>query len=435
MLPINVIVAKRSSLRIQVDHLLWLTLIISNPFVISYAIGINYRIFAAPLCIALAIVVYRRSEAFMAYRFKYLLVTACQLLFLVFHATYMVMMQGSISPLYINVMVLYAFILFAQFVIARSLAAVKAFLVTFYYVILGISTVSLIGVISKLMGVLGPISSFSRYGLGGPVLNYGLFFSFVQIGPFPRSSGFFDEPGTFGFYITLGILVGTLLRVPNRCQLLLYVGGLTTLSLSYAIAGTLALVPIVINGTRLKLKVTTCLPVLSCIALSIVLIVIPILSIISSLSSVEAGAIKEFTTERIYTIAEGNDGSFNDRMNKLHESVNAFYKLPVSGVGLFAHSDTYSQYHGRMCCNPIAPFAQAGIVGYAVMNALIILLIIRVARISPIMICSSLSLIMYQFAIPAFFDGPLLSLIVIASNILLDTDGVSRRVFAMRHTP
>lgn len=410
---------KTNKLRIQVDALLWIVLILSNPFVLSYAFGINYRLLIAPLSLLVFSHVFLNSKYFRLFSPRYILLVSAQLAFLLLHAFYVFLIQGAISPLYLNVIVLYTFIVISLFVVSRSQESLQFFLRTFYAILVIIGLLSIVGFLCHSAGLLQPISTFPRFGVGQPINNFGLFFSFVQIGPFPRSSGFFDEPGTFGFYITLALIVGSVFRAPYRYQFILYIAGFTTLSVAYFFAGTLAFLPSFV-GLILSKRRENLRRLLYSFILLVFSVVIPVGYILSSLGTEELSGVIWHSSGRISNAIDGVDLSFNDRATKYRLSVEAFSHLPLTGVGIFAHSDTDSAYSGNLCCNPIAPLAQAGILGYLVMNVLPITLVPRLVAFGPVYIGSVLALLIYQISIPSFFDGPLLTLVFVSIHMLMD---------------
>jgi hypothetical protein len=81
------------------------------------------------------------------------------------------------------------------------------------------------------------------------------------------------------------------------------------------------------------------------------------------------------TVYRIQTDNIGEDKLFagDNRSQNLYASIDAFGKAPIFGLGKNAHSNPKSEFFGKLCCNPMHPFATEGLVGFFVYFLIIII--------------------------------------------------------------
>ena len=222
---------------------------------------------------------------------------------------------------------------------------------------------SILGAIVFSLGLFANLKPFSSTLIPDhrEILNY--IFSFAPSeavanfgsGSFIRVSGYFDEPGSFAFYLIFALLVNKLYDYSKNIERVIVVGGIFTLSLAFYIS--IFLYYLYFSIIEKKFHVMA-----GCVAvLSIVIISVTALKDDSDLgaSLYELTVYRIQPTERVDSKLIAGD----NRSENLVYAWSAFTKAPFFGHGKNAHSSPNGEFFGKLCCNPMHPFATEGIIG------------------------------------------------------------------------
>lgn len=210
-----------------------------------------------------------------------------------------------------------------------------------------------------LFGLISPFTTFEKMG-GGVVYNFLLTFSnsvsFMNDFTIVRVAGFFDEPGTFAYYITFALLTNKLYSYSKRLEWILVVTGLFTLSLAFII--TLMFYYFIFYNPVRSLK--------SLSMFSLLVLIIMLCSAYSDSVDSEIGHfIHKQTIGRLYA-AEESDMLFvgDNRSGLLKESWVAFAESPFIGHGESLSDNISSKYYNiNIGANLFSPLAKHGIIG------------------------------------------------------------------------
>jgi hypothetical protein len=221
----------------------------------------------------------------------------------------------------------------------------------------------IIGVPVFFLGILGLITPFSTFEkpVGGTVFNFILTFSnaawSMEEFSLMRIAGYFDEPGTFAYYITLALLTNKIYDYSKSLEWTLVVTGLFTISLAFII--TLMFYYFIFYNPLRSFK-------------SLIIFLILVLSILYygiSYSDKEELHWHTFlykqTIGRLYISEEGSDRIFagDNRSHLFTISKDAFIESPLIGHGPSSYDNVKSKYYGKLGANLLAPLAIHGIIG------------------------------------------------------------------------
>jgi len=187
-----------------------------------------------------------------------------------------------------------------------------------------------------------------------------------------RSAGYFDEPGTFAFYLIVALLLTKMYKLSRRLEFALIIFGFCTLSLAYFISIAVYFVFFELYAWRIKR-----IFVISILFISALFYIHTVGT--AGLYDLEVRkknqmiyAIYALTTYRLQTDNTKNGAIINgdNRSLNLRHSIEAFKSAPVFGLGMNAHSKDRDGYKGKLCCNPFHPLATEGLFGTIVYFAL-----------------------------------------------------------------
>jgi len=170
-----------------------------------------------------------------------------------------------------------------------------------------------------------------------------------------RSSGYFDEPGTFAFYIVIAILLNKLYGFSKKIEYALMILGFCTLSLAFIISVFLYIIIFAFIEKRF-------------IFLTILLgSIITIFSFIYLMKDEDPvyQQLYELTIYRFQNDGTNSEQKFNgdNRSENITYAFKAFIEAPFFGYGMNAHVNPKTDYYGKICCNPLHPLATEGIFG------------------------------------------------------------------------
>jgi hypothetical protein len=222
--------------------------------------------------------------------------------------------------------------------------------------------IAALGMVILILGILANLQPFSstvlidhRY-IGNYILTFSPGAPDYGIGRIIRSAGYFDEPGTFAFYLTITLLINRMYGYSKWAERWLIVLGVCTFSLAFFISVTLHLLLFGLLDKRIKLIIASVVIIGSLIFLinenrenSKIADIIYNLTIYRILPDDTVGSPKLF---------RGDNRSVN-----FYYAKKAFLEAPFFGHGYLAHTKGKPEYVGRLCCNPLHPLATEGIIG------------------------------------------------------------------------
>lgn len=241
----------------------------------------------------------------------------------------------------------------AIFLILSSSQTVRLFASFWVNLHLVIGALGLLVFVGGLTINLQPLATFSDR----PYYDFGLAYSnlFYQIGGLNliRIAGFYDEPGTFAFYITSALVIGRLFDLPRWKELALLAFGLTTLSMAFFIVAILWLM-LTLNRRRVLY----------------LLAVAGVLSMgITQIDPQMQEQLARVTVDR-FSASEADDRLVrgDNRTAIMRENCQAFMDAPFFGHGLHYEQHVGHLYRNSFIANPVAPFATHGVFGAIVYN-------------------------------------------------------------------
>lgn len=217
------------------------------------------------------------------------------------------------------------------------------------------------GVIILLLGLVVNIQPFSFTALADhrDISNYILTFSSsvsdFGFGSIIRSAGYFDEPGTFAYYITIVLLINKMYGYSKRAERMLIGFGLCTMSLAFFIS--VILYYFIFGILEGRLKVVIWMAVIVGLLFS---------AIVEFKDRSEIGrVVYELTVYRVMPPDESEDKLFkgDNRSENFAYAKQAFLQAPFFGHGMSAHTNEKNEFVGKLCCNPLHPLATEGLVG------------------------------------------------------------------------
>lgn len=217
------------------------------------------------------------------------------------------------------------------------------------------------GMVTLFLGMLANLQPFSFTAIADhrDISNYILTFSSsvsdFGFGSIIRSAGYFDEPGTFAFYITITLLINKMYGYSKLAERMLVGFGLCTMSLAFFISMILYYLVFGILEGRVK----------AVIWMAVIIGLVFTVLVEYRYKSEIGRVVYELTVYRVQT-----DDIYDDRLiHGDNRSVNftyakqAFLQAPFFGHGMSAHTNEKSEFVGKLCCNPLHPLATEGLIG------------------------------------------------------------------------
>lgn len=226
---------------------------------------------------------------------------------------------------------------------------------SYIYLMCLMSFLVVIGFILAAAGVLDPIASF-RNPDGRRAMNFAFTFTNVAWPAgsswFIRPAGYFDEPGTLGFFVSFALVVNRYLRGSPAAERMLLIGGLASTSFGFYV---FALFYLAITNP----KILGILVILALVASAMLVRMTD-----SSVSPLLERA-RMVTIDRVLPSTDSTRILQGDnRSQVLVESVRAWATNPQFGIGRSYIDDPKSDwYQSFLGANPMAPFATGGVVG------------------------------------------------------------------------
>ncbi len=249
-------------------------------------------------------------------------------------------------------------VVFICFTFIKNLSLVHKIAVSMIPVM---SVMAVFGMITLFLGVLVNLQPFSFTAMAEhrDISNYILTFSSsvsdFGFGSIIRSAGYFDEPGTFAFYITTTLLINKMYGYSKLAERVLVCFGLSTMSLAFFISVILYYFIFGILEGRVKAFFWA----------AIIVGILFALIVEFKDRSVIGGAVYELTVYRVLPPDESEVKLFkgDNRSENFAVAKQAFLQAPFFGHGMSAHTNEKSEFVGKLCCNPLHPFATDGLVG------------------------------------------------------------------------
>jgi hypothetical protein len=209
-----------------------------------------------------------------------------------------------------------------------------------------------------------PLTTF----LDRPYYDFGLAYTnvFYQVGDVKliRIAGFYDEPGTFAFYMTFSLLIARLFKMPRWKELWLIILGLTSLSMAFFVV-TFLWVLFSLNRRTFKY------------------LLLLVLAVAVGLARVDPDVREQayrVTVDRFNPAASGNRLLRGDtRTEIMIDNYRAFTDAPVIGHGLHYEDYVSEEYSYSFIVNPMAPFATHGVIGTVIINIHVLTLFVLLA--------------------------------------------------------
>lgn len=205
---------------------LWCALMSVSPFVFDHAIfGNMIKPLFAIFFFLSAFFLLLKKNIYLPFQ---LYIPFCQILF--FFAYFVVKVDGFYSALLLRL-----FFVCGSMIIIHNIFGWKMFIKSFINIMI---VFAVLGVIGFFLGLAGfkPLSTFQNPDTR-TAFNY--FFTFsnavLNVGGIDilRVASYFDEPGTFGFFLVFAILCNRLLDFSVKKEFVFIVGGLFTFSLAF----------------------------------------------------------------------------------------------------------------------------------------------------------------------------------------------------------
>jgi hypothetical protein len=227
--------------------------------------------------------------------------------------------------------------------------------------------IGVLGVLAFVGGIAFNIQPLATF-LDRPYFDFGLTYTnvYYQVGNVTliRVAGFYDEPGTFAFYMTFSLLIARLFRLPRWKELWIVVLGLTSLSMAFFVVAVLwALFSL--NMRTMKY------------------LIVLILLVAAGLARLEPEVREQayrVTLDR-FSVADSGNRLFrgDTRTEIMADNYKAFVDAPVIGHGLHYEEFVSEEYSASFIANPIAPFATHGVIGTIVVNIHVLVLLALLA--------------------------------------------------------
>lgn len=251
------------------------------------------------------------------------------------------------DPGYFNIafQILAATSIFAILASSNRVAFFASFWVNLHLVI---GALGLVVFVAGLGVNLQPITTFSER----PYYDFGLAYTnvFYSIGNVNliRVAGFYDEPGTFAFYITFALVLNRLFEFPRWKEWLLVLFGATSLSMAFFIVATIWLVFSLSKRHALQL----------------ILLAVLCIGGILRVDPEMREQIAHVTVDR-FSASESSDRLVrgDNRTVIMRENYQAFLDAPIIGHGLHYERHVGNRFNHAFIANPIAPLATHGILG------------------------------------------------------------------------
>ena len=208
---------------------------------------------------------------------------------------------------------------------------------------------------------LQPLGTF----LQRPYYDFGLAYTnvFYQLGGMKliRVAGFYDEPGTFAFYMTFALVIARIFGMARWKEVLLIFFGLTSLSMAFIVV-TLIWIALSLNRKNFKY---------------LLILVVGATLVLGRLDTEVRDSVYRVTIDRLSVSSSGDRLLKGDsRTPRMKDNYRAFVDSPIIGHGL--HYDQYvgDKYKFSFIVNPVAPFATHGVLGALIVNIHVVILLI-----------------------------------------------------------
>jgi len=280
----------------------------------------------------------------------------------------------------------------------------KNFSISFIRVLFVMTILGTIGVVLIYAINLQPFSYSIREG-NRDISNFILTFATGKIEDnyltIIRSSGYFDEPGTFAFYIIVALLLNKLYGYSKKIEISLMILGFCTLSLAFLVSIFLYMLVFSIIEKKYIFLI-----LLFGLIFSIFLLIYTLKD-----EDPVYKQLYELTIYRLQTDGTDSEQKFNgdNRSENIIYAYKAFINAPLFGYGMNAHVNPKSEFYGKICCNPYHPLATEGIIGVLIFFLLFIswfVIIFKNGSIDFISLSAWFILLVNLLQRPGFLNGP-----------------------------
>lgn len=273
------------------------------------------------------------------------------LLLAIFHQFKLGFEFGYIGRILENITILFLYIYIINFFSIDKLSE------TYINIMIILGLLGFIIFIFGLFGIISPVSFFENPD-GRTASNFILTFSnaVYQIRDFLiiRIASFFDEPGTFAFYLTFALLLNKIRNFSVKKEFFLIFFGLFTLSLAYYITIFLYIILFYIRDFK-KIFILT-----------FITIIFITLIFVGSNYNPQLNAIRERTIGRLEPTNSDSKRLFkgDNRSDLMLRAFEAFIEAPLIGQGPNYRDNPQNKYYNVFLgANLFSPLAIHGIIG------------------------------------------------------------------------
>jgi hypothetical protein len=327
------------------------SIIVSSPFVISDFIGLSSLLLVAPLLIIAAIVVfasYRKIKLEKStFRLFYVQFSLVVILF-IYHKLFT---ENVINYHLIAINMLGVYLCY---LIIDNLIGKERFIDLYLKAFNFLCIISFISFFLVVFSILEPISEFINPD-GRTNYNFGLTFSnsYNPLTSFIRVGSFFDEPGTFAYIIMLNLLLNKLTFNNRKTEIIHIICGMVTFSLAHFATVILYIVFFYgVKGFSISFNYVTPIAVL--------------VVLIGFINPYILNLIERATINRIqYDEEQVISGS--NRLILTQIAYNAFLEKPLLGHGIVTNDPSSNYYNIYIGANIFQPFAYHGVIGFLIL--------------------------------------------------------------------
>jgi len=383
---------------------IWSMFSLTVPFVFNFAIPINnYKLLIGIFLLFMFLALFKKNKIIIS-DFNILAIIIVQIFGFIFlaiiHNFKLGIEYGYLNLVIQNVGILIAYLYISNYlnieILSDSFINIMIFL-------------GIIGIVVFLLGLFGMIRPINTFELSNNRTGYNFILSFsnaiTNYGKFMliRIASFFDEPGTFAYYLTFALLLNKINDFSSKKEKLLILAGLSTLSLAFYITIFFYYLLFYFNNRNFKKFLLFVSILVICILL--------IISLSNFFPQIES--IKNKTVDRLKFSNYNSDMKIiqgDNRTRLFIKSFGAFLDSPLIGQGVDHKSNPKSEYYDvHLGANLFSPLAKHGIIGTIIFFLLFfywtVLIFLKNKKIDVILISSWLIVVLNFFQRPIIRGG------------------------------
>jgi len=264
----------------------------------------------------------------------------------------------GLETLYINMAIQHIAVMIVYLYIKSFYSVLKVGKSTVYIM----AIMGILGVLAFFLGVAGLLSVKSYWVREDDSVGFNFMLTFSNTVDFLgdaliiRIAGFFDEPGTFAFYITFALLTNKLYKYSKKLEILLILTGLFTLSLAFYITLVFYFV-LFYRSIRHFKKIL--LAILSILAVAYYIDASQNESEINSIIYIRTIGRLQLESSGSGKVITGDNRSY-----LIINTLDAFIKSPIIGHGFSSQNNPRSEFYNiALGANLLTPLALHGLLG------------------------------------------------------------------------